>query len=51
MGEAEGERRGACGEEADSGAQLEDAARTWLGLGLGLGIGIGLGLGIGIGIE
>ena len=28
VGEAEGERRGACGEEADSGAQLEDAART-----------------------
>ena len=50
VGEAEGERRGACGEEADSGAQLEDAARTWLGLGLGLGIGIGLGLGIGLGV-
>ena len=26
--EAEGDRRRACGEEADSGAQLEDAART-----------------------
>ena len=31
VGEAKGERRGACAEEADSGAQLEDAARTWLG--------------------